>query len=97
MKTVEEIQQMLDESVNALLAAHGGRAEIVSIDRNPKDMDIHMDTAYVIMSGGCKGCAGAKYTLNLVVSNHIKNFDPSIVEVVDATDHTDKTSAFYKE
>jgi Fe/S biogenesis protein NfuA len=89
MKTMEEIQQMLDETVNVLLANHNGKAEIVTIDLNR--------VAGVVMSGGCQGCAGAKYTLNLIVSNKIKEYDPTIILVVDVTDHTDKTSAYYKD
>ena len=88
---------MLDESVNSLLAGHGGRVELTSIDREVKNMDLHVHIAYVKMIGGCRGCAGAKYTLNMMVANHIKNFDPSVDHVVDITDHSDKTNAFYKE
>lgn len=97
MKTLEEIQQMLDESVNTLLGQHRGRVEIVTLDREPKDMELHVHTAYVKMIGGCRGCAGAKYTLNMLITNHIKAFDPTIDQVVDVTDHTDKSDAFYKE
>jgi Fe/S biogenesis protein NfuA len=97
MKTVEEIQEMLDNSVNTLLGQHRGRVEIVSVDREPKDMELHVHVAYVKMVGGCRGCAGAKYTLNLIVANHIKDFDPSIDRVVDTTDHTDSSEAYYKE
>lgn len=97
MKTVEEIQAYLDETVNTLLGQHRGRVEITSIDREPKDMSIHVHIAYVKMVGGCRGCAGAKYTLNMIVNNHIKTFDPTIDHVVDITDHTDKSQAYYKE
>jgi Fe/S biogenesis protein NfuA len=97
MKTVSEIQQMLDETVNTLLGTHRGRVEIIRIDREPKNMELHVHIAYVKMIGGCQGCAGAKYTLNTIVKNHIQNFDPSVDFVVDITDHSDKTQAFYKE
>ena len=97
MKTVEEIQAALDEKVNTLLGQHGGRAEIAGFDREVKDMNLHVHIAYVKMVGGCRGCAGAKYTLNMLVSKVIKEFDPSIDHVVDVTDHTDKSQAFYKE
>lgn len=97
MKTIEEIQAHLDETVNNLLGQHGGRVEITSIDRDPKNMDLHIHIAYVKMTGGCRGCAGAKYTLNMIVNNHIKKFDPTIDHVVDITDHKDKSNAYYKE
>lgn len=97
MKTVEEIQAVLDEKVNTLLGQHGGRAEITGVDREVKDMNLHIHLAFVKMVGGCRGCAGAKYTLNMLVTKVIKEFDPSIDSVVDITDHTDKTNAYYKE
>ena len=100
MKTVEQIQKYLDDTVNTLLGQHRGKVEIVTLERPPADLSPeHPKTtiAYVTMVGGCRGCAGAKYTLNMIVNNHIKTFDPTIDEVVDITDHTDKTSAYYKE
>ena len=97
MKSVEEIQQMLDEKVNNLLGQHRGRVEITKIDREPKDMEIHVHIAYVKMIGGCRGCAGAKYTLATIIANNIKEFDPTVDHVVDITDHTDKSQAFFKE
>ena len=97
MKTVEEIQQMLDESVNTLLGQHRGRVEVLRVDREVKDMCIHVHIAYVKMLGGCKGCAGAKYTMSMMVANHIKAFDPTVDHVVDITDHSDKSNAYYKE
>lgn len=97
MKTLKEIQNHLDETVNTLLGQHRGRVEIVEIDRDPKDLSIHVHTAYVKMIGGCRGCAGAKYTLSTIISNSIKTFDPTIDFVVDITDHTDNSNAFFKE
>lgn len=92
MKTKEEIQKHLDETVNTLLGQHRGRVEVVSI--------VNVDSlrvAYTVMSGGCRGCAGAKATMKTIVTNHITSFDPTITSVEDATDHTDKTNAFFKE
>lgn len=99
MKNKEEIQQYLDETVNTLLGQHRGKVEITQIDR-PTDSTAEqpkVTIAYVRMVGGCRGCAGAKYTLNMIVNNHIKTFDTSIDTVVDITDHTDKSNAYYKE
>jgi len=92
MKTLEEIQQMLDESVNKLLGQHRGRVDIVSIN----ELD-SIRVANTTMSGGCRGCAGAKATMKSIVTNHIKEFDPTITQVEDVTDHADKTNAFFKE
>lgn len=95
MKTVEEIQKMLDENVNVLLGQHRGRVDILSVgDISGEGNAV---TAFVKMSGGCKGCAGARATLASIVTNHIKGFEPKIQYVIDSTDHTDKTNAFFKE
>lgn len=94
MKSLEEIQQVLDETVNQLLGQHRGRVDIVSVRENPETSAQRI--AYMRMSGGCQGCAGAKATMRSIVLNHINSFDPTITQIVDVTDHTDKTNAFFK-
>ncbi len=94
MKTKEEIQKYLDETVNTLLGQHRGRVDVVRIERDNATVPHFV---VVRMSGGCRGCAGARATLNTIVTNTIKDFDPTINMVVDETDHTDKTEAFFKE
>lgn len=94
MKTLEELQKHLDETVNTLLGQHRGRIDVVHIARDNASIPT---VAYVRMSGGCQGCAGAKATLKTIVTQQIKAFDPTIDSIADATDHTDKTNAFFKE
>ena len=89
-----EIQQMLDEVVNPLLKNHNGKAEIVTL---VEAYDGPGRQAHVVMSGGCQGCAGAKYTLSMFVSGKIKEFDPTIGDILDVTDHGDRSQAYYKE
>ncbi len=96
MKSKEEIQAHLDETVNTLLGQHRGRVDIERIEAHP-DHPEDIRVAVVRMSGGCQGCAGAKATLRSIVTNQICSFDGSIVDVADATDHSDKTNAFFKE
>lgn len=87
MKSLDEIQAFLDERVNVLLKQHGGRVEISDLDK---------DIAYVKLEGGCQGCAGAKYTLKLVVENHVKYIEPAIKTVIDITDHEAGENPYYK-
>src|SRR5512132_1044748 len=47
--------QLLDQQVNPSIAAHGGRAERVAVERG---------TAYLRLGGGCQGCAMATVTLS---------------------------------
>jgi Fe/S biogenesis protein NfuA len=91
MKTLEEIQSMLDSTVNPFLNQHGGSVELAAIIGEEKR------DALIILQGGCKGCAGARYTLNMLVTSAIKKFDDTIENVVDITDHTDTSHAYYKE
>jgi Fe-S cluster biogenesis protein NfuA len=94
MKTLEEIKKHLDETVNTLLGQHRGRVDILRVERDNATVPV---LAIVKMSGGCQGCAGAKATLKTIVTNQIKAFDPSINAIVDVTDHSNKTEAFFKE
>jgi len=86
MKTKEEIQAMLNETVNKLIAAHSGGITVVSRDGV---------TVEVNMVGGCQGCAGAKYTLNLYVTEAIKEFDSTVEWVIDVTDHDKGANPYY--
>jgi len=95
MKTIQEIQKELDEKVNTLLGQHKGRIDVIDIGSHPEVSTIRF--AKVKMSGGCQGCAGAKATLKTLVTDCIKNFDDTIEAVVDVSDHTDKSNAFFKE
>ena len=97
MKAITEIQLMLDHDVNPMLGKHGGRVDVSSIDRSATNQTgAHIAIAYVRMSGGCHGCAGIKYTLNMMISHKITEFDPTIDHIVDITDHSDKSNAYYK-
>jgi Fe-S cluster biogenesis protein NfuA len=94
MKSLKEIQDHLDLTVNKLLGQHRGRVDVLRVERDNATVPV---IAIVKMSGGCQGCAGAKATLKTIVTNQIKAFDPSINAIVDVTDHSDKTEAFFKE
>ena len=87
IKTNDEIQEMLDGDINKAIAAHSGK--ITTLGRTD-------NTLYVEMIGGCQGCAGARYTLNSIVSQAIKEFDPTVEIVIDATDHEAGKNPFYK-
>lgn len=80
--------------MNPLLKNHNGKTEILNI------VDDHGGPgrqAQVTMSGGCQGCAGAKYTLSMFIAGKIKEFDPTIGDVLDVTDHADRSQAYYKD
>ena len=82
----ERIEQLLVQSVNPMLASHGGFATLVGVDGH---------TAYVTMGGGCQGCAMSQATLTEGIQRAILEAVPEITEVVDATDHSAGDNPFY--
>jgi Fe-S cluster biogenesis protein NfuA len=86
MKTKEEIQEMLDGDINKVIASHRGKITIV---------DRIGDLVKVEMIGGCQGCAGARYTLSLIVTEAIKTFDNTVGSIEDVTDHSAGKTPFY--
>ena len=86
-ETARRIIEVLDEMINPSIAAHGGRAELASVDGS---------TAYVKMLGGCQGCGLAAVTLSQGIEVAIKDEVPEIISVVDVTDHALGTNPFYQ-
>jgi len=74
----EQVQQLLDARINPAIAAHGGWAELVEVDN---------DTVVVRLGGGCQGCGMAKATVTAGIERTITEHIPSIIKVVDVTDH----------
>ena len=67
-----EVAALIEEHVNPSIASHGG---IVTLKR------VVGDKAYVIMGGGCQGCAASSVTLKAGVESMIKaKGDEIIVE-----------------
>ncbi len=83
----ERIEQLLAQSINPSLAAHGGFASLVEI--------IDGTRAVVSMGGGCQGCAVSSLTLREGIEKSIVQHVPEITEVVDATDHTAGANPYY--
>jgi len=82
----EKIQQLLTESINPSLAAHGGFASLVGVDG---------ERAYLTMGGGCQGCSLSQATMVQGIAAAITEAIPEITEVIDATDHTAGQNPFY--
>ena len=82
----EQIQIMLDEQVNPMLASHGGNVMLEGV----KD-----GAAYVRFGGGCQGCSMIDATLKQGVEVMLKEAIPNLVGVFDVTDHGQGSSPFY--
>jgi Fe/S biogenesis protein NfuA len=83
----EKIRQLLAESVNPSLAAHGGYADLVGVEG---------ETAYLTMGGGCQGCAMSAATLREGIRVAVLEAIPEITEVVDVTDHASGSNPYYE-
>jgi Fe/S biogenesis protein NfuA len=83
----ERLTQVLARHVNPAIAVHGGRADLVAVER---------DTAYVRLSGGCQGCAVAAVTLRQGIETAIVGAVPEITRVVDVTDHPSGTNPYFQ-
>mgnify|MGYP002861557049 FL=1 len=82
-----QIQLLLDEQVNPMLASHGGNVMLEGV----KD-----SSAYVRFGGGCQGCSMIDTTVKQGVEVTLKEAIPELVGVFDITDHSEGESPFYK-
>ena len=81
-----KVQEVLDEEINPGLASHGGGADLI---------DVQGTTLFLALSGGCQGCASAKYTLKNGIEQILRDRVPEVTEVVDVTDHASGDSPYY--
>jgi cystathionine gamma-synthase len=81
------VQQVLDEQINPAIADHGGSLYLKEVAGN---------TAYVCFEGRCQGCAMANVTLRQGVEILLKEGVPTLVAVVDVTDHTAGLDPYFK-
>ena len=84
----EQIQTLLDEQVNPMLASHGGNVMLEGI----KD-----ESAYLRFGGGCQGCSMIDTTVKQGVEVMLKEAIPKLAGVYDVTDHSEGDSPFYKD
>ena len=74
----QKIQTLFDTEINPAISAHGGQVAIADV----KDTSV-----YLVMSGGCQGCASAQATLKLGIEQRIREKIPEVTGIVDVTDH----------
>jgi Fe/S biogenesis protein NfuA len=83
----QRVAQVLEQQVNPMIAAHGGRADLVAVEDG---------AAYLRLSGGCQGCGMATVTLTQGVEVALKEAVPEITSVVDVTDHASGTNPYFE-
>ena len=83
----DKVRQLLEHAINPALASHGGYAELKGIDEQ--------NNVYVFMGGGCQGCSASAMTLKMGIQRSIKDHIPEVLEVIDATDHSQGENPYY--
>lgn len=83
----QRVQQVIEEKVNPSIAGHGGFAQLIAVEG---------DTVWLMMGGGCQGCAMSKATLRQGIEVAIKEAVPEVLHVVDVTDHQSGDNPYYR-
>lgn len=84
---VDQINQVIEQQVNPAIAAHGGGAELVSVDGT---------IAYLRLYGGCQGCGLAQVTLKQGIERILLESIDDLTQVVDVTDHASGEDPYYE-
>ena len=83
----EQVEQLLVDQVNPMVAAHGGVVSVHAIEKND---------VYLQFGGGCQGCGQIDVTLKQGIEVMLKENIPEITNVYDATDHSDGTNPYFQ-
>ena len=74
----EQVQKVLDNLIRPSLQSHGGDCELIAVKNNK---------VYVRLTGGCRGCSGAKMTMRDGVGRILMREIPEVLQVIDVTDY----------
>ena len=83
----QAVQKVLDEDINPAVASHGGYVTLLEV----KD-----GRAFIQLGGGCQGCGMVDVTLKQGIEVRVKELVPSIIEIVDTTDHAGGSNPYYR-
>ncbi|MBM4153509.1 MAG: hypothetical protein FJ221_00560 [Lentisphaerae bacterium] len=74
----EAVQKLLDEQINPALNSHGGFANLVKVEST----NVHLE-----LGGGCRGCPGARMTMQRGIEAFIREHIEGVGQVLDVTNH----------
>ena len=82
-----QIKKVIEHQINPSIASHGGEIELVDyVDRN----------VFLMMKGGCQGCAASSATLRQGIERILReSFGSDIQEIIDVTDHSAGSNPYY--
>ena len=84
---LEQVHFLIETEINPALAMHGGFVRLVEIDE--------VSQAHLQFGGGCQGCQMIDVTLKQGIERELLQKVPDLSGIVDVTDHTDTSQAFY--
>lgn len=83
----ERVREVLDTQVNPAIASHGGEITLV---------DVQDTEVYLVMGGGCQGCAMSRMTLRQGVERMVLQAVPEVTVIHDVTDHASGDNPFFE-
>ncbi len=87
-EAAQRVLGVLEQVINPSIAAHGGRADLMAYDAEA-------GVAYLVLSGGCQGCAMSRMTLTQGIEVALREEVPSVTRIVDVTDHAGGENPYY--
>ena len=84
----DQINYILYTEINPALASHGGAVSLLDLEENDS-------VAILQFGGGCQGCGMIDVTLKQGVEKVLLERVPVLKSIRDATDHSDKSNAYY--
>jgi cystathionine gamma-synthase len=83
----QQVQDVLEEHINPAVHAHGGSIRLETVNNG---------MAHIRFGGGCQGCAMAEVTLRQGVEVLLRERVPTLIGVVDVTDHPAGRAPYFK-
>ena len=74
----EKVQSVINDTIKPALESHGGDIELVEVTDD--------GTVKVKLQGACRGCPGARMTLQMGVQRRLQQEIPDVKEVVAVED-----------
>jgi Fe/S biogenesis protein NfuA len=84
----DRVNYVLYNEVNPSLASHGGEVSLVEVTDDK--------VAILQFGGGCQGCGMVEATLKDGVEKSLMEQVPELNAVMDTTDHSDRSHAYFK-
>lgn len=83
----EQVQTLLDDQINPMVAGHGGVVSLRAIEEGK---------VYLEFGGGCQGCGMIDVTLKQGIEVMLKDHIPDLAGVFDVTDHAEGDNPYYQ-